>query len=532
MSANLAATPAAGRSPVKDAARWTSLSFFSLYRLAVASVFLAAGFFYSGPLNLGSVNIQQFRSAATAYWLLAVVFHLARERLRPRLNRFLSLQVLTDIIAITVMMYASGGYRSGLAVMVLVALAGAGLVGTGRLVILYAALATIALLVEEGYRLLRFGGDYGDFVTVGITGLGFFAIASGARLLGERVVANEELARQRGEDLERQTHINQRVIEDMQDGVLVLSCTGLLRQWNPRAEVLLGVDLGSRRRTAGDISAEFEELVQQWTEVGGEHAVPLRSADGARTLSVRLVPAAAGQDVLVFLEDLGRIEQQARELKLAALGRLTANIAHEIRNPLSAITHAAELLREEKRAETQARLTRIINDNAQRIERLVRDVLELGRRDRAQQEPLNLAGFVEGAVDDLVIQEKTSREAFALAIDAGLQIRFDRVHLGQILWNLLTNALRYCSGQPGCVRMEAFRQASTDRIELHIMDDGPGIPQERRTQVFEPFFTTHNKGTGLGLYIARELADANGAQLELLDSSAGAHFRLLLRSVK
>ena len=146
----------------------------------------------------------------------------------------------------------------------------------------------------------------------------------------------------------------------------------------------------------------------------------------------------------------GEYKQQARELKLAALGRLTANIAHEIRNPLSSITHAAELLREEKRAETQARLTRIINDNAQRIERLVRDVLELGRRDRVQPETIKLVAFIEGLLDELALQQGDAVSRIAIDCPHDLSIRCDRIHLGQILGNLVGNALALLQQRAGC----------------------------------------------------------------------------------
>ena len=227
---------------------------------------------------------------------------------------------------------------------------------------------------------------------------------------------------------------------------------------------------------------------------------------------------------------MGRIQQQAQQMKLAALGRLTANIAHEIRNPLSAISHAAELLREEKRTEGQQRLSRIINDNAQRLERLVRDVLELGRRDKTSQEQLRLAGFLESFLDEMAMHEQVDRSVFSLSLESDPVLLFDRTHLNQVLWNLLSNALRYCSGRPGAVRIEVRDLPSSERVELHIMDDGTGVDEEARGKIFEPFFTTHSRGTGLGLYIARELCEANDALLEWVDNQPGAHFRIIGRN--
>ncbi len=210
--------------------------------------------------------------------------------------------------------------------------------------------------------------------------------------------------------------------------------------------------------------------------------------------------------------------------KMASLGRLTAGIAHEVRNPLAAISHAAELLREERREDMQERLTRIIGDNSRRLDRMVHEILELGRRDRAQAEPIQLKPYLEGFVDEFCLREEVERELFRLDVESDPVLSFDRAHLDQVLWNLLANALRYCSRSPGAIRLAAGRREAAARPELHIVDDGPGIDEDVRAQVFEPFFTTHTQGTGLGLYIAREMCEANHATLELLANAPGAHF--------
>ena len=248
--------------------------------------------------------------------------------------------------------------------------------------------------------------------------------------------------------------------------------------------------------------------------------------DAGANLRARLVRPAEGGDVLVYLEDIGQIQAQAQQLKLAALGRLTASIAHEIRNPLAAISHAAELLREEKRGDMQARLTRIIGDNSRRLDRMVREVLELGRRDHVHPESIALRGYLEAFLDEFCLHEQVSRGMFRVEVDGDPVWSFDRAHLHQILWNLLSNAVRYCSREAGAIVLRAAGDAGLKRTELHVIDDGPGIAEAHRAQAFEPFYTTHSQGTGLGLYIARELCDANRASLDLVSSERGAHFRI------
>jgi two-component system sensor histidine kinase PilS (NtrC family) len=209
-------------------------------------------------------------------------------------------------------------------------------------------------------------------------------------------------------------------------------------------------------------------------------------------------------------------------VKLAALGRLTANMAHEIRNPLSAISHAAELLAEGGDGDTEGRLTRIIRDNAQRLNRLVAEVLELGRRDQAKPETIKLPKFIDAFVEDLSLHRDRAKVVIAASVAPGTMVCFDRGHLHRILTNLVGNALRYCSGEAGSIRLQVIELGS--RVEIHVIDDGPGIAPESRGQVFEPFYTTDNQGTGLGLYIARELCEANEAALTVLDNLPGAHF--------
>jgi two-component system sensor histidine kinase PilS (NtrC family) len=505
---------------------WRSLRYFSLYRVVVAAVFVLAFVLTDGAGKLGSQSSSTFALAASFYLFAAIGFLFVLAHWQRAFNLQLTAQVACDIAALGVIMYASGGAKSGVAIMLVIVVAAAGLVGQGRLTLFYAALATLVVLGEQTLRLINFDAQSEDFLRTGLTCIGFFAAAAIAQLLSRRVVANELLARQRGLELADQIRVNQQVVRDMDDGILVVDGADRITLHNPQAAALLMAPLGANAQLASASPALAECLARQRSGRAG--ADVLQISAGGRQLLARFVPPEDAGKTLIYLQDLGRVQAQAQQIKLAALGRLTANIAHEIRNPLAAISHAAELLAEEQRAEMRSRLIRIIGDNGARLNRLVGEILELGRRDRALPETIHASGFLRQFVGEYSLHDSGARARIRLAGEDQGSVSFDRTHLHRVLENLVTNALRYASAAPGAVCIKAV-SAGPAKVELHVIDDGPGIPQAERGKVFEPFFTTHSSGTGLGLYIAKELCEANGATLELLDSPTGAHFRIIAK---
>ncbi len=495
---------------------WTSLRYFNLYRLVLAGIFLGTTLMYGDAFNLGLHSLEFFRYVAAAYHFCSVVLHGVLRDLRDKFDLQLGLQACLDIVAITLLMWASGGMRSGLGVMLLISLTAASIVAPRRLAFLYAALGTIALLLEQSYGVLEHDAPTATFLQPGLLAIAYFATAGVTSWLASRVAANERLARQRGRQLATQTRVNQLVIEDMQDGVLVLDRAGRVIQHNPQAQQLLG---------GGNLlGAPVSALVPGYSGAGDFEAA-------GRDVRVRPLDSRVGEELsVVLVEDTTRAREQAQQLKLAALGRLTANIAHEIRNPLAAISHAAELLREEKRAEDRERLTRIIHDNSRRLDRLVSDVLQLNRRDRVRAAPLRLQAWLGGFLAEFVANEAVPAERFELQTRRESWVEFDREHLHQVMWNLLKNAVRYARAEPKSVRIVLDGYA--DRVELSVIDNGPGVLAPIQAQLFEPIFTTEAKGTGLGLYLARELCQANSATLEYANNPPGAHFRIRCRGAK
>lgn len=506
-----------------------SIQAFNGYRLFVAVFLLAIVAIWGNSLQFASRNVTLFGVTAALYVVFSVLcFGLVR--LRWRFNLQIAIQAFADILFIVVLMHASGGISSGLGLLLLATLAAVGLISRGRLALFHAALASIAVLLEHTYSVLRFDEAVALYVQAGLMSVGYFATAWLAHALAQYAAASERLAAQREVDLANLAQVNQLVIQDMQDGVLVVDAVGAIRQINARAERLLGSLTPQYGMQLWEYAPALAGTYERWRggsgEVEGNSGPILNNA-----VNARFVPIGRTRQVgaVIFLEDLSRVQAQARQMKLAALGRLAANIAHEVRNPLGAISHAAELMQEEPAAtETTRRLLNIIHDNSRRLDRMVNDVLQLDYGNRAQRERFWVEDFVQTFVEQFCEIEKIRPEIFAIEMKANPRVLFDRSHLDQVMWNLCRNALRYCRREEASIRIAVDMDGLT--VKLDVIDDGPGVAPELRSQLFEPFCTASPGGSGLGLYIAREVCEANGATLEYVETAGGAQFTVNCRT--
>ncbi len=515
---------------------WHSLLYFNCYRLIVSLVLLGSSIWLSDNIPFGSFHRAVFVYVNLIYIALTVVAFAPILWRQPSFHLQLSAYVGLDIVAVTLMLYASGGVTSGLGLLLLPSLAAAGLMAMGHLTLFYAAVASIGILGEQLFGVLFLGGDSALFLQAGLISAGYFATAWLGHSLASRAVAIEAIVAQREVDLASMAQINKLIIQDMQDGVLVVDEGGVIRQINTRAEQVLGTLARDRELKLAEYSPKLAEHLRDWRSNPAVRGEPLQTPDGGRSIAARFRTVGRGQraGVVVFLEDLSRVQRQAQQMKLASLGRLTANIAHEIRNPLSAINHAAELLIEEtNHSSGDMRLLQIIHDNTQRLDRMVQDVLRLNRRDRALRETFSVVDYLRVFVGQFAEIEKVADDVIRIDADVEPEVIFDRSHLNQIMWNLCRNALRYCRREKGSITLAVRRKAPTGSIELSVRDDGPGVADALKGNLFEPFFTTASSGTGLGLYIAREICEANGATLEYVDvTNGGAQFSILFKGAQ
>lgn len=509
---------------------WRTLQTFCATRIVIALVLLI---FVSlrEVKDVQAISVLVDWQACLVYLLLAAGFAALCAYYKRRFTLQLLAQIVADLAVVSLLYMMSGGARSGLAILYLFPLAGAAILMPLVLSLFFVSIVTLFLLAESGYELLQ-SLPQSSPSQAGVYGAAFFAAIFLINRLAARLIKQEDLAAQRGLDLQMQEAVNQLVIADMTDGILVVSGSGRILAGNPAAERMFGLPLGQAGLRLGDMPAlapiaeAFEAWRRQETKKPAPEYVMLKpdgwlttrtGGTGVLHLKLRFVKVRRADlpqnRAVIFLQDVSEIENRAQQLKLASMGRLTASIAHEVRNPLSAVGHAASLLAEDLTEGPQARLIKIISDNVVRLNRMVEDIMKLSRKAQPYGEPLLLSLYLSELLAEFREIHNLAPDMIRVSDMHQYEVRFDPMHLREVLVNLLGNALRYASGQAGSIRIDLLAPVP-GRLELHVQDDGKPIAPEVRAHLFEPFYTTSSRGTGLGLYVARELCLNNGAMLD------------------
>ncbi|MFN2308132.1 MAG: ATP-binding protein [Gammaproteobacteria bacterium] len=511
----------------QESLTWQPLRFLTLYRLTLAGLLAAIFFMLPTSKGLGAQTPWLFGAVSLSYLGVALVAGFTARLRRPRYAIQVFVQVLVDILAIVLLMHAGGGLESGLGILLILAVAVGGLLLPGRLAYFFAAIATLAVLAEFSLSALTGRGGE-DFTRAGLLGGVLFTTAVVAHLLARRIRETEALAEQRGVDLANLARLNQHVIQRLQSGILVVDEQDRVHLLNDTARQLLNAPQAQPGTPLPQVSLALSEQRRRWRidpDAGSEIFSPPASP-------VSLVPrfTALGRSrdsaTLIFLEDAAALAQQAQQMKLAALGRLTASIAHEIRNPLGALSHAGQLLAESPHLDAgERRLTEIIHSNSQRMNHIIEDVLQLSRRGQTRPKDLVLGDWLREFVDEQIRCGHFAPGTVSLALpdQTAQQVSFDPGHLHQVIWNLLHNALTHGGGQ---AELQLCGTAAGQTC-LEVLDRGPGVAAEATEQIFEPFFTTAASGSGLGLYLARELCELNRARLSYeARDGGGSRFRI------
>jgi two-component system, NtrC family, sensor histidine kinase PilS len=518
-----------GDSSVVNASLWKPLRLFNFYRLGIAGLFLII-ILSTGPELLGKHDAHLFVAANALYVFLSLALSVSGYYRWPDFELQVYAQALIDICAITLLVYASGGVGSGLGMLMIAAVAGAGLLTRGRLALGVAAFGALALLCAEVYADLHHNFTNTSYTQTGLLGASLFLTAWLALTLARRARESEALAARRGIDLANLAELNSLIVNRMQSGIVVVDDGGQVRLMNQTARALLGGPAAGDPPRLEALSHPLYRLFQKWLPSQDNHAQPQRLTHGLTSaLQARFTRVGARREdrgAVIYIEDTAEINRQIQETKLASLSRLTASIAHEIRNPLGAISHAAQLLGESPKLDAaDQRMVGMIQEQSKRMNAIIQDVLRLYRKEQPKTEALALKPWIERFNAQFSRDHKLAPAWAAIEIrPADTCIQIDPNHLHQVMWNLCVNALKYgrdACGAPGVRLIGGLPPDDAAAPYLDVIDRGPGIAPELQAQLFEPFMTSSAQGTGLGLFIARELAQANGGDLSFRPNPAG-----------
>ncbi len=511
---------------------WRLLQQFNLYRIVLSLSFLVGFYQVEWMGFLGNRDSDAFLATAFSLLISALAYYgLCQHRLFSFENQVI-LGNATDILLITLLSHYSGGLNSSLSILLIINVTATGTFLRGRVAILFAALAAIAILVEQTYSQISGFSAGLDYTRAGLLGLAFFATSYLASTLTRRVRETEQLADAREADIISLEMLNEDIIRNMRTGIIVVSDDGQIRMANDSAETLLGNIPLLLSPHLQEIKPALYTRFLEWQKQPNMHHNAIRQESGLPDIQPGFRRLQNSGDTLIFLEDATQLNQRFQQIKLASLGRLTASIAHEIRNPLSAINHAAQLLQEAELDAADKKLTDIITTQVQRLDTVVKNVLQLSRSNKSNSEVIELHQWLATFRDEFLLGNELKKDQLIIDLeDRPIHVLFDSSHLSQVMYNLCGNAIAHNNHpiEDVRIRIAAGHDTQHDQPYIKVFDNGPGIPDETIEQIFDPFFTTNSKGSGLGLFISREMVESNRAKIRYEEvDNAGSCFTIHL----
>ncbi|MCG8438367.1 MAG: ATP-binding protein [Pseudomonadales bacterium] len=500
--------------------RWTPARIYNVYRIAIACVLMFLHFAPEIPL-VGKHSATLFETTVFLYLGLTLASTTLDFRRNSRAfpNWAQPTALITDLVMLTLVVHANGGLEGGLAVLLLVTVAAGNILLRGRLGFLIAALATLSTMFEQFYFSIQESTASPFLLTEsGLLGIAFFMVSLIIQQISQRLEHSERIAQRQRVAIERLEALNQQIVQRMRTGVMVFDEKHQILMSNQSANNMFATPMLGKR-----LPQALSSRHKRWQENPLLPSSSLRVSEQSPVLNPRFARLDTGHEdlTLLFLEDSAKIAQEAQQMNLASLGRLSATLAHEIRNPLSAINHATDLLIEGDPSDEDKHLLKIISNHVSRVNSIIHDVLDLSRRGKGNAERFDLSGFLQQMQERWQIEGLSDRVQLKCISD--VEVRFDPNQLNQVIDNLVTNALRH-GGETCQVSLNCGQHDQTGLPWLRISDNGNGISAEVAAIMFEPFYTTASDGNGLGLYLCRELCQANQANLELEESKSGACF--------
>ena len=531
---------------------WYVFRAFNLYRLIIAAILLSGLFLDTQHALLGEQHSAFFHWLAIIYLLLTIISLVGSFRRRPRFDLQACLQALVDVVVLAVLSMAAADNSSTFKILLVVAIAGNAILLSMAWTLVAAFLASLLLIGFQCYQIWQDfistdpSGAINEFTAFLVNDIRLLQTVSLAaallltallmNTLAQRARNNEQKSRQRSQELLEQAQLNQAIVHHLRSGIVVVDRFARVRLLNNTTRQLLNYHAPAEDTPLSEVSPLLSQRLATWLSIPSYQAKPFRQQehlpDVTPTFSYLSDTEHPG-DILILLEDSAQAAQRLQQIKLIALGRLTASIAHEVRNPLASISHAAQLLQESTTINPgDRRLGKIIHDNAKRASTIIANVLDLSRRDKAKPEPIVIKPWLDTFCEEFLRGYGDNSPQINIDVQPNdLIVRFDSGHLRQVLWNLLTNACVHGSKaqqRPRIVLVVAINDSSNSaKPVLDVIDFGSGISELESQRIFEPFFTTKTQGIGLGLYISRDICEANRGQLQYIRTEhGGSCFRI------
>lgn len=513
---------------------WYRLRLFNYFRVSLALFFITI--YINGWLleliPTGYAHPALFITTAVIYLTVSLFFITSIFQRKPGLDTQIIVHTIADIACITLLMHATGGVRSGLGMLLIISISMTSLFLHKRVTILFAAISALAIIGEQIYSQVVYANYSPAFTQAGLLGILIFISAFLATYTTKRLKESEKIAEQASHELETIVQMNEHIIKSMRTGIMVIKNNGQILMANNAALELLGNININAQTNIKDVSQNLYQRFIDWNNHAIQNHQPIQQTQGLPDIQPGFSHVDQSNNIneklqgrtLIFLEDATQIAQRFQQVKLASLGRLTASIAHEIRNPLAAINHAGQLLGETSEDAADKKLTTIINTQVIRLNGIVENVLQLSRQQRGTPEAIDLYQWLVQFREEFISTHKLLVSQIQIKITPEkIDVSFDSSQLHQVMWNLCSNAINHSNRELAdiIININGEIDDNTRQPYIDIIDNGPGINEETQTHIFEPFFTTSAKGTGLGLYITKEVIESNRAKIRHIPQPAG-----------
>jgi two-component system sensor histidine kinase PilS (NtrC family) len=525
---------------------WYRLRLFNYFRGTLALFFITI-YLNGWLLQLipsSYTNTDLFITTSLIYFIASLFFITGMVSKKPGLDTQVIVHTMVDISCIIVLMHATGGIRTGLGMLLLISISMTSLFLHKRITILFAAITALAVISQQIYSQYVFPDYSPAFTQAGLLGILIFITAVLSAYTAKRLKESEKFAEEASHELETIVQMNEQIIQSMRTGIIVIKNNGLILMTNNAALELLGLTSIDANSNLKDMSVDLYKRFIDWNNNTIQNHQPIQQLQGLPDIQPGFSHIDQSKNpyekikgrTLIFLEDATQLTQRFQQVKLASLGRLTASIAHEIRNPLAAINHAGQLLGETSADAAEQKLTGIINTQAKRLNGIVENVLQLSRQQRGTPEIINIYQWLIQFREEFISTHQLQAHQVQVKINPeDINISFDSSQLHQVMWNLCANTINHSHMDVANIMINIQGEIDSEMNQpyIDIIDNGTGIDEETRTHIFDPFFTTSAEGTGLGLYITKEVIESNRAKIRHISPPAGGTcFRIYFQQVQ